>query len=54
MVLELGCILAFRGVLYVPSLRLSLLSVSTLHDHGYSVELKGKSMYLWPDWVECP
>ena len=56
MVLELESrwTLAFIGLLYVPNLRVILLSVSSLEDQGYPVEFKRKSMYLWPDWVECP
>lgn len=48
--LELGWTLAFRGQLYVPILRVSLLSVSSLEDKEYSVEFRGKSLFLWIDW----
>ena len=56
MVLELesGWTLEFRGVLYIPSLRVILISVSSLEDQGYSMYFRGDSVYLWPNWVECP
>ena len=52
--LESGWTLAFRGVFYVPGLRVSLLSIYSLEDKGYLIEFRGKSMHLWIDWVECP
>ena len=52
--LESGWTLTFTGLLYVPSLRVSLLLVCSLEDQGHSMEFKGKSVYLCLDWTKCP
>ena len=45
--LESEWTLSFHHVLYVPHLRVNVLSLSSLEDKGYTIEFRGYLVQLW-------
>jgi hypothetical protein len=50
--LEFGGLLEFDGVLFVPGLRVNLLSVSALEDVGYCVLFKREHVFIYSEGVD--
>jgi hypothetical protein len=50
--LEFGVLLELDGVLFVPGLRVNLLSVSVLEDVGYCVLFKREHVFIYRQGVD--